>query len=140
MRLSHIFLTIFPDSTEACAQLNFNPTITLIIVGKYHKYVFFPEASVNAPAGDGAQAEGSQQRGRGPGFGGGGGGGGNTNCPPGTVIDTVVTSPVEWDFYLCSHQGILGTSKPAHYNVLLDENGFTCVPRHPPTFFTNFFF
>jgi hypothetical protein len=51
-------------------------------------------------------------------------------CPPGTVIDTVVTSPVEWDFYLCSHQGILGTSKPAHYNVLLDENNFTCV-YHP---------
>ncbi|KAN0132399.1 Piwi domain containing protein [Lactarius tabidus] len=92
-----------PSIRNACAQLNFNPTITLIIVGKKHKSVFFPEASV---------AEGGQAP-RHP------------NCPPGTVIDTVVTSPVEWDFYLCSHQGILGTSRPAHYNVLLDENNFT---------------
>ncbi|KAI9429439.1 Piwi domain-containing protein [Lactarius psammicola] len=118
-----------PSIRKACEQLNFNPTITLIIVGKYHKFVFAPESSVNAPAaGDAGPAEGSQQqqRGGGGGFRGGGGfGGGKSNCPPGTVIDTVVTSPVEWDFYLCSHQGILGTSKPAHYNVLLDENGFT---------------
>jgi hypothetical protein len=33
--------------------------------------------------------------------------------------------PVEWDLYLCSHQGILGTNKRAHYNILLDENNFT---------------
>ncbi|KAI9439636.1 Piwi domain-containing protein, partial [Lactarius indigo] len=82
-----------PSIRKACARLNFKPTITLIVVGKAHKFVFFPD--------------------------------GNPNCPPGTVDDTVVTSPVEWDFYLCSRQGILGTSKPAHYNVLLDENGFT---------------
>ncbi|KAH9023196.1 argonaute-like protein [Lactarius hengduanensis] len=116
-----------PSIRKACARLNFNPTITLIVVGKEHKFVFFPESSVRAP--DDAPAEGSSrpQRGGGRfgGGGGGGGGGGNPNCPPGTVIDTDVTSPVEWDFYLCSHQGILGTSKPAHYNVLLDENGFT---------------
>jgi eukaryotic translation initiation factor 2C len=109
---THVHLT--PAHADACAQLNFNPTITLIIVGKKHKSVFFPEASV---------AEGGQAP-RHP------------NCPPGTVIDTVVTSPVEWDFYLCSHQGILGTSRPAHYNVLLDENNFTCVHRRrPPMFF-----
>jgi eukaryotic translation initiation factor 2C len=110
-----------PSIRKACAQLDFNPTITFIVVGKKHKSVFAPESSVTAAAGhDAPPAEGTQHRG-----GGGRGGGGNPNCPPGTVIDTVVTSPVEWDFYLCSHQGILGTSKPAHYNVLLDENGFT---------------
>lgn len=37
---------------------------------------------------------------------------------------TDVTSPSEFDFYLQSHAGLLGTSRPAHYNVLYDENNF----------------
>jgi hypothetical protein len=49
------------------------------------------------------------------------------NCRPGTVIDSDVVSPVETDYYLYGHAGLLGTSKPAHYNVLHDENNFTCV-------------
>ena len=36
-----------------------------------------------------------------------------------------MVNPVEFDFYLLSHGGILGTSCPAHYNVLIDENRFT---------------
>ena len=38
-----------------------------------------------------------------------------------------MVNPVEFDFYLLSHGGILGTSRPAHYNVLIDENRFTYV-------------
>ncbi|KAF3915032.1 hypothetical protein ABW21_db0201319 [Orbilia brochopaga] len=38
------------------------------------------------------------------------------NCLPGTVYD--------WDFYLQAHKGLQGTTKPAHYYVLKDENGF----------------
>ena len=49
------------------------------------------------------------------------------NCPAGTVVDCDVTNPAEFDFYLQSHGGLLGTSRPSHYNVLLDENGFTWV-------------
>ncbi len=79
--------------------MGFAPKITLIVVGKYHKVVFFPKS--------GADRSG--------------------NCPPGTVVDTTVVSPVEFDYYLYGHAGLLGTSKPAHYNVLLDENGFTYV-------------
>jgi hypothetical protein len=45
--------------------------------------------------------------------------------------------PVEWDLYLCSHQGILGTNKRAHYNILLDENNFTCAHRRQ---LSHFFF
>ncbi|CAI9090478.1 OLC1v1025256C2 [Oldenlandia corymbosa var. corymbosa] len=47
------------------------------------------------------------------------------NVPPGTVVDTTIIHPFEFDFYLCSHYGSLGTSIPTHYYVLWDENGFT---------------
>ncbi|KAM1040513.1 hypothetical protein TB2_029352 [Malus domestica] len=47
------------------------------------------------------------------------------NIQPGTVIDTQICHPTEFDFYLNSHAGIRGTSRPAHYHVLFDENKFT---------------
>ncbi|XP_054808821.1 protein argonaute 7 isoform X2 [Prosopis cineraria] len=47
------------------------------------------------------------------------------NIPPGTVVDSVITHPKEFDFYLCSHWGVKGTSRPTHYHVLWDENQFT---------------
>ncbi|CAN8235956.1 unnamed protein product [Cochlearia groenlandica] len=47
------------------------------------------------------------------------------NIPPGTVVDTVITHPKEFDFYLCSHMGVKGTSRPTHYHILWDENEFT---------------
>jgi hypothetical protein len=46
------------------------------------------------------------------------------NCPSGTVIETTIVHPFEFDFYLQSHTSSQGTSRPAHYHVLLDENGF----------------
>lgn len=49
----------------------------------------------------------------------------NENISPGTVVDTVITHPKEFDFYLCSHWGVKGTSRPTHYHVLWDENQFT---------------
>ncbi|KAJ4755541.1 Argonaute family protein [Rhynchospora pubera] len=49
---------------------------------------------------------------------------GDQNVPPGTVVDTVITHPREFDFYLCSHSGTKGTSRPTHYHVLWDENRF----------------
>uniref|UniRef100_A0A915IHH2 Uncharacterized protein n=1 Tax=Romanomermis culicivorax TaxID=13658 RepID=A0A915IHH2_ROMCU len=47
------------------------------------------------------------------------------NVPPGTTVDTTIVHPEEFDFYLCSHLGLQGTSKPAHYHVLWDDNYFT---------------
>ena len=95
-----VLLTI-NGNTGACAKLKFKPTITLIIVGKRHHVRFFPCV----------QSEGD----------------GSGNCVAGTVVDSDVVNPVEFDFYLLSHGGIIGTSRPAHYNVLLDENRFTYV-------------
>jgi eukaryotic translation initiation factor 2C len=73
------------------------PKLTVVVVGKRHHVRFFP------PQGQGDRSG---------------------NCPAGLVVDTEVTSPAEFDFYLQSHAGLLGTSRPAHYNVLYDENNF----------------
>ncbi|CAG9534226.1 unnamed protein product [Cercopithifilaria johnstoni] len=43
------------------------------------------------------------------------------NIPPGTVVDSTITSPLRFDFYLCSHRGAVGTSRPSHYIVLYDS-------------------
>ncbi|GLJ55588.1 hypothetical protein SUGI_1193800 [Cryptomeria japonica] len=47
------------------------------------------------------------------------------NVTPGTVVDTTIVHPREFDFYLCSHYALQGTSKPTHYHVLSDGNEFT---------------
>ncbi|GFS38718.1 argonaute family protein [Actinidia rufa] len=47
------------------------------------------------------------------------------NVPPGTVVDTKIVHPRNYDFYLCAQAGMIGTSRPAHYHVLLDEIGFS---------------
>ncbi|CAH8455847.1 unnamed protein product [Schistosoma bovis] len=47
------------------------------------------------------------------------------NVEPGTVVDTDITHRREFDFYICSHEGIQGTSKPSHYHVLYDDSNFT---------------
>ncbi|KAI8851976.1 Piwi domain-containing protein [Chytridium lagenaria] len=46
------------------------------------------------------------------------------NIPPGTVVDTGIVHPFEFDFFLNSHPGLQGTSRAAHYHVLYDENKF----------------
>jgi len=45
----------------------------------------------------------------------------NGNPFPGTIVDTGVTHPFEYDFYLCSHVALEGTARPVHYHVILDE-------------------
>ncbi|KAL2938774.1 Protein argonaute 16 [Bienertia sinuspersici] len=47
------------------------------------------------------------------------------NVPPGTVVDTEVVHPRNYDFYMCAHGGMIGTLRPVHYHVLLDEIGFS---------------
>ncbi|KAL9241081.1 hypothetical protein vseg_015231 [Gypsophila vaccaria] len=47
------------------------------------------------------------------------------NVPPGTIIDNQVCHPRTYDFYLCAQAGMIGTTRPTHYHVLLDEVGFS---------------
>lgn len=78
---------------------DYKPPITVIVAQKRHQTRLFPENRND--------------------------GGSTGNVPPGTVVDTTIVHPQDFDFYLCSHFGGIGTSKPTHYYVLWDENGFT---------------
>ncbi|KAK0493443.1 argonaute-like protein [Armillaria luteobubalina] len=91
-----------PLLEAACrdAKINPPPKITFIIVGKRHHMRFFPKDPRDQDSRSG-------------------------NLLPGTVIDQAITNPVEFDFYLQSHGGLLGTSKSSHYNVVYDEFGFS---------------
>ncbi|KAL9244297.1 hypothetical protein vseg_018089 [Gypsophila vaccaria] len=51
--------------------------------------------------------------------------GATSNVPPGTVVDSEVVHPSNYDFYMCAHGGMIGTLRPVHYHVLLDEIGFS---------------
>lgn len=46
------------------------------------------------------------------------------NLPPGTVVDRTVVHPFAFDFYLQAQAGLVGTARPTHYVVLVDENNF----------------
>lgn len=96
----HMVLTEeLQDLKAVFGESNYFPAITLIVAQKRHQTRFFP---MNPR--DGIP---------------------NGNVFPGTVVDTKVVHPFEFDFYLCSHYGSLGTSKPTHYHVLWDEQNFT---------------
>ncbi|CUA70377.1 Protein argonaute-1 [Rhizoctonia solani] len=87
-----------PAIQAACKRHKINPTITVVVVGKRHHVRFFP-------------THGGEDR--------------SGNCPAGMVVDDVVGHPTEFDFYLQSHAGLLGTSRSSHYSVLFDQNNFT---------------
>jgi hypothetical protein len=47
------------------------------------------------------------------------------NMSIGTVIDTAIVHPYQYNFYLNSHKVHQGINRPPLYHVLLDEIGFT---------------
>ncbi|KAI0934439.1 hypothetical protein AcV5_006280 [Taiwanofungus camphoratus] len=75
------------------------PKIVFIIVGKRHHIRFFPSSREAADS--------------------------SGNCPSGFVVDDQITNSMYLDFYLQSHSGIIGTSRPSHYVVLRDELNMT---------------
>lgn len=93
---------------EACEELpasngtRYRPPITFVTVQKRHDSRLFPEKITN-------DFKGREKQ----------------NAIAGTVVDTEMVTKRWWNFFLCSHEGIQGTSKPAHYSVLFDENDFS---------------
>ncbi|XP_029634731.1 protein argonaute-2-like [Octopus sinensis] len=87
---------------QACIDLDlaYQPGITFIVVQKRHHTRLFC-------------ANEQDQVGR------------SGNIPAGTTVDHGICHPTEFDFYLCSHTGIQGTSRPSHYHVLWDDNRFS---------------
>lgn len=47
------------------------------------------------------------------------------NLPSGLVVDSHVTHPYTFDFFMQSHQSQIGTARPTHYVCLLDEVGLS---------------
>ncbi|KAF7793222.1 hypothetical protein EIP86_004332 [Pleurotus ostreatoroseus] len=91
---------------DACAEAKLDVKITYIVVRKGHHVRFFPQNEANKDKGG--------------------------NCKAGLVVDRDVTHPLIFEFYLQSHSGMLsqaspaqGTTRPALYSVLHDDNEFT---------------
>ncbi|KAL6546238.1 Protein argonaute-2 [Orobanche minor] len=87
------------DLKKTICTGDYNPAVTVIVAQKRHQTRLFVENRNDA--------------------------GSSGNVPPGIVVDTDIVHPHNFDFYLCSHYGGIGTSKPTHYYTLWDENGFT---------------
>lgn len=67
--------------------------LTVVVVTKRHNTRFFPKSAGSKTG----------------------------NCQVGTLVDSGITSPYILDFFLLSHNVLVGTGRPAHYYVL--ENG-----------------
>lgn len=46
-----------------------------------------------------------------------------SNCPPGTVIESSITSEAYKDFYLISQKTTQGVSQPTHFYIAYDDKG-----------------
>ncbi|CAF1673252.1 unnamed protein product [Rotaria magnacalcarata] len=98
-QLQNVFNNEIMKIKAACRDVygqNPLPRITFIIVNKRHNTRFFTY--------DGQKAN---------------------NVQAGTVVDRDITHPFEFDFFLCSQAPKLGTSRPALYHVVQDENKFS---------------
>jgi len=87
---------------KACSRLEdgYEPPITFLVVQKRHHTRFFPTNP-------------KDESGR------------SRNVPPGTIVDHTITFKPEMNFYMVSHQGIQGTSRPTKYHVLWDDNNLS---------------
>lgn len=86
---------------DACREVDpsYSPTVTFILVQKRHHTRLFVSKLSDADR--------------------------SGNIPAGTVVDSGCVHPNQFDFFLCSHGGLQGTSRPSHYHVVHDEHNFS---------------
>ncbi|KAF2838610.1 Piwi-domain-containing protein [Patellaria atrata CBS 101060] len=96
---AHVLDQEVKDMKAFCLVLNnkVSPKFTVVVASKRHHVRFFPTTGADR----------------------------NGNPVPGTLVETGVTHPFEWDFYLNAHSAIKGTARPVHYHVLLNEAGIS---------------
>ena len=97
----------------ACRELEegYEPLITYLVVQKRHHTRFFPATN----------NKDDMYR--------------NGNVIAGTVVDQGINHPTEGDYYLLSHEGIQGTSRPTHYHVLWDDSDMSADDLERLTYF-----
>ncbi|PAN13868.1 hypothetical protein PAHAL_2G369600 [Panicum hallii] len=102
-QLKQVFEKEIPEIEKAWKVLynNEEPQITFIAVQKRHSLMLFPN--------DNNKRHNSNMK----------------NVEPGTVVDSEICHPAEFDFFLCSYAEIKGPSHPVQYLVLRDDNNFT---------------
>ena len=102
---------------KACMKLSndYQPPITYLVVQKRHHTRLFAENQRDKV-------------------------GKSQNVPPGTVVDTEITHPVENDFFLVSHFGIQGTSRPTHYHLLWDDSNMSSDDLQKLTYYMCYMF
>ncbi|KAF7325238.1 Argonaute-like protein [Mycena kentingensis (nom. inval.)] len=98
-QFSQVIEQELPLIRAACTAVGIAPKITLVVVVKRHHIKLLPQNDKQADR--------------------------SGNVHAGTVFDRDITHPHRFDFYLVSQGGLLGTSRPAHYSVLHDENNFS---------------
>jgi eukaryotic translation initiation factor 2C len=92
----------------------YQPILTFITVQKRHHTRFYPENRDDATR--------------------------SGNVPPGTTVDTVIVDPFLFDFFICSHNALQGTARPAHYCVLYDKYGFGADELQEITYFLTYIY
>lgn len=81
--------------SDALKEMNCNAELVVLVVQRQHHLRLFPLSGRHTDR--------------------------SGNCVPGTVIDTQITHPYEFNFVLQSHAGIQGMSRPTVYHVLHNE-------------------
>jgi len=84
------------DLADTDATIPDKLQITAVVVTKRHHTRFYPKSQNN-----------------------------DENCKAGTVVDSTVTHPCFFDFYLQSHVPVQGTARPTYYFVIRNDMTFT---------------